>query len=52
MGSLADFYMNSTSKKHKQRTRMCVITSCHITNGEFIIIFYLLYLKHFQTFFF
>jgi len=38
--------MNSTSKKHIQRTRMCIIAGCHITNGEF----FSLYLKHFQTF--
>jgi len=44
MRSLADFDMYSTSKKHIQRTRMCVIASCHITNDEFYF-----FLKHFQT---
>ena len=41
MGSLADFDMNSTSKKHIKRTRMCVIARCHITNGESIIFFFI-----------
>jgi len=58
MESLADFVMKSTSKKHVQRTRMHVIAYCHITNGEFIIFIYIFillyfiyYIKHFQTFF-
>jgi len=41
MGSLADFDMNSTSNKHIQRTCMCVIAHCHITNCEFIIFFFI-----------
>jgi len=39
MGSLVDFDRNLTSKKHIERTRMCVIASCYITNGEFIYFF-------------
>jgi len=46
MGSLADFDMNSTSKKHIKITSMCVIAS----NGESIIFF--IFKKKSQTFFF
>jgi len=50
MGSLADFDMNSTSKKRIQRTCMRVIASCHITNGEFIV--FLVIFKTFSDLFF
>jgi len=50
MGSLEDFDMNSTSKKHIKITRMCVIASCHITNGEIMIFFFIF--KTFSDLFF
>jgi len=41
MGSLVDFDMNSTSKKHIRITCMCVIARCHLTHGESIILFFI-----------